>query len=155
MIKNGSDPSNIVILRDYWPKADRSTIDGEANLHNTYSVANIRAIYRADYGTGQPQATSVYLPGNGCATCKEWGYEKFTPIAKQTELRVRTLVDMNSRGKSLLDCDLGKGLAKKSVHAMLGKIIFLKSYTNVLNRNSSSITRLVECLSEWLLTQGY
>ena len=129
MIKNGSDPSNIVILKDYWPTTDRSTIEGEAykNLYNAFGVANIRAIYRADYGTGQPQTTSIYLPNNDDATCKKWRYEIFTPVAKQPEPRVRMLVVMSSRGKSLLDCDLGRGLAMKFAHAMLGKFIFLKS----------------------------
>ena len=49
----------------------------------------------------------------------------FMPNAKQPEPRVRMLVVMSSRGKSLLDCDLGKGLAMKFAHAMLGKTIFL------------------------------
>ena len=89
-------------------------------------VANIRAIYRADYGTGQPQTTSIYLPNNDDDTCEKWRYEIFTRTAKQPEPRVRMLVVMSSRGKSLLDCDLGKGLVMKFAHAMLGKIIFLE-----------------------------
>ena len=127
MIKNGADPSSIVILKDYWPTTDRSTIEGEAykNLHNAFGVANIRAIYRADYGTGQPQTTSIYLPNNDDDTCEKWRYGIFTRDAKQPEPRVRMLVVISSRGKSLLDCDLGKGLAMKFAHAMLGKTIFL------------------------------
>ena len=40
MIKNASDPSGIVILKDYWPTTDRSTIEGEAykNLHNALEL---------------------------------------------------------------------------------------------------------------------
>ena len=127
MIKNASDPSSIVISKDYWPAMDRSTIEGEPykNLHDAFGVANIRAIYRADYGTGQPQTTSIYLPNNDDETCEKWRYEIFTRTAKQPEPRVRMLVVMSSRGKSLLDCDLGKGLAMKFAHAMLGKTIFL------------------------------
>ena len=144
-------------MKDYRPTIDRSTIEGEAfgSLHNAFGVANIRAIYRADYRTGQPQTTSIYLPNNDKATCNARRYRILTPTAKQPEPRVRMTVVMSSYGKSLLDYDLGGGLAMKFAQAMLGRTIILKSYPIVLKRSFLSVTRLVECLSERLLTQGY
>ena len=136
MIKNGADPSSIVILKDYWPTTDRSTIEGEAykNLHNAFGVANIRAIYRADYGTGQPQTTSIYLPNNDDDTCKKWRYGIFTRTAKQPEPRVRMLVVMSSRGKSLLDCDLGEYDPKgtKAAHDVIDYVLDATQYLHRL-----------------------
>ena len=113
---------NVIVLKDVWPTTDSSMIEREAfkNLQNAFGVATVHAIYRANYETGAPQTTSIFLPNDG--DVDTWRYKIFTTNVRQPEPRVRMLVAMTSLGKTLLGCNLGKGLATKFAHAILGEL---------------------------------
>ena len=83
-------------------------------------------MYGTNYETKQLQTMSDHNYDTDVA--EAWRYTTFTP---------------------------GKVLANNLVYTMLGKVILLNLHPRLLNQASSFITRLVECLSERLLTQGY
>ena len=120
---------NVIVLKDAWPTTDRSMIEGEAfkNLQNAFGIATVHAIYRANYETGAPQTTSIFLPNDG--DVDTWRYKIFTTTTniRQPEPRVRMSIAMTSLGTTLLDCSLGKGLATKFAHAILGELHHLET----------------------------
>ena len=118
---------NVIVLKDVWPTTDRSMIEGDAfkALQNAFGVATVHAIYRVSDETGAPQTTSIFLPNDG--DVDTWRYKIFTTNVRRPEPRVRMSVAMTSLGKTLLDCSLGKGLATKFAHAILGELHHLET----------------------------